>query len=206
MFLERLRLQRFRSCSDTKISLQPELTVLVGENNGGKSNVIDAMRLLTLPLNGRRDRYAEDDDVRRGAAEGTFAIEGRFSGMSDALKGLLISAVPDPIQDNAIFGMRYQARNKQHARGRVSFWAGRFETGEPEAGSTDLIRHVYLPPLRDARQALGSGSATRAALLQNFLETGEDTAFLAHVQRAENPHRARESRAPVSSHRSARLD
>jgi putative ATP-dependent endonuclease of the OLD family len=190
MYLERLRLQRFRSCSDTKISLQPELTVLVGENNGGKSNVIDAMRLLTLPLNGRRDRYAEDDDVRRGVAERTFAIEGRFSGMSDALKGLLISAVPDPTQDNAIFGMRYQARSTQHARGRVSFWAGRFETGEPEAGSTDLIRHVYLPPLRDARQALGSGSATRiAALLQNFLETGEDTAFLAHVQRDENPHR-----------------
>jgi putative ATP-dependent endonuclease of OLD family len=135
--------------------MQPELTVLVGENNGGKSNVIDAMRLLTLPLNGRRDRYAEDDDVRRGATEGTFAIEGRFSGMSDALKGLLISAVPDPTQHNAIFGMRYRARNEQHARGRVSFWAGRFETGEPEAGSTDLIRHVYLPPLRDARQALG---------------------------------------------------
>jgi predicted ATPase len=37
------------------MSLRPELTVLVGENNGGKSNVIDAMRLLTLPLNGRRD-------------------------------------------------------------------------------------------------------------------------------------------------------
>jgi ABC-type uncharacterized transport system substrate-binding protein len=53
-----------------------------------------------------------------------------------------------------------------------------------------LIRHVYLPPLRDARQASGSGSATRiAALLQNFLETGEDVAFLAHVQRVENPHR-----------------
>jgi putative ATP-dependent endonuclease of the OLD family len=37
---------------------------------------------------------------------------------------------------------------------------------------------------------LGSGSATRiAGLLQNFLETGEDAAFLAHVQRDENPHR-----------------
>jgi putative ATP-dependent endonuclease of OLD family len=123
MFLERLRLQRFRSCSDTTVDLRPELTVLVGENNGGKSNVIDAMRLLTLPLNGRRDRYAEDDDVRRGTPGGTFAIEGRFSGMSDALKGLLISAVPDPTQGNAIFGLRYQARNEQHARGRLSFWA-----------------------------------------------------------------------------------
>lgn len=85
MYLERLRLQRFRSCADTTVRLRPELTVLVGENNGGKSNVINSMRLLTLPLNSRRDRYAEDEDVRRGAAGGTFAIEGTFSGMSDAL-------------------------------------------------------------------------------------------------------------------------
>ena len=41
MYLERLRLQRFRSCADTTVRLRPELTVLVGENNGGKSNVIE---------------------------------------------------------------------------------------------------------------------------------------------------------------------
>jgi putative ATP-dependent endonuclease of OLD family len=194
MYLERLRLQRFRSCADTTIRLHSELTVLVGENNGGKSNVIDAIRLLTLPLNGRRDRYAEDDDVRRGVAAGTFTIEGTFCGMSDVLKGLLISAVPDPAQDLAVLGMRYQAKNAQLSRGRVSFWAGKFETAEPENGSTDLIRHVYLPPLRDARQALGSGSATRiAAILRNFLEAGEDEAFLTHVRRAENPHRVVEA-------------
>jgi len=53
MQLETLKIQRFRSCSDVIVNLRPELTVLVGENNSGKSNIIDAMRLLTLPLNGR---------------------------------------------------------------------------------------------------------------------------------------------------------
>lgn len=43
------------------------MTVLVGENNGGKSNIVDAIRLLTLPLSGRRERYAEDEDLRRGS-------------------------------------------------------------------------------------------------------------------------------------------
>lgn len=75
-------------------------------------------------------------------------------------------------------------------RGRTSFWAGRFDTAEPEAGSTDLIRHVYLPPLRDARQALGSASATRiAALLQHFMQNGEEADFLEHVRRTAAPHR-----------------
>ncbi len=108
MQLESLKLQRFRSCSDVTINLQPDLTVLVGENNSGKSNIIDAIRLLTLPLNGRRERYPEDDDLRRGSADKTFKVEGSFSGLSDTVKGLLISAVPDPTVNSAIIGMRYQ--------------------------------------------------------------------------------------------------
>jgi putative ATP-dependent endonuclease of OLD family len=162
----------------------------VGENNGGKSNIIDGLRLLTLPLSGRRERYPEDDDLRRGSADTQFMVEGRFAGLSDTVKGLLISAVPDPTADHAVFGMRYQIRTPSALRGRVSHWAGAFDTTQPEGGSTDLIRHVYLPPLRDAKQALGSGSATRiTALLQNFLQTGEEDGFLTHVRRTGQPHR-----------------
>ena len=36
-------------------------------------------------------------------------MEGRFSGLSDTVKGLLISAVPNPATDLAILGMRYDA-------------------------------------------------------------------------------------------------
>src|SRR3954463_14745732 len=99
MYLNGLRLQRFRSCADLWVPFRQDLTVLVGENNGGKSNIVDAIRLLTLPLNGRRERYAEDEDLRRGSAESSFTIEGRFCGLSDALKGLLIGAVSDPTAD-----------------------------------------------------------------------------------------------------------
>ncbi|MEU8949393.1 AAA family ATPase [Streptomyces sp. NPDC048489] len=48
--------ERFRSCERVRIPLQPEVTVLVRENNAGKSTAIDAMRLLTDPLDGRRVR------------------------------------------------------------------------------------------------------------------------------------------------------
>lgn len=143
MYLDTIKLDRFRSCTDTVLKFRPDLTVLVGENNGGKSNVIDALRLLTLPLNGRRERYPEDDDVRRGSAvANNFVIEGHFAGLSDTLKGLLIGAVPDPTKDKAILGMRYQAKSGGHPRGKTSYWAGKFDTAEPEPGSTDLIRHV----------------------------------------------------------------
>jgi hypothetical protein len=34
----------------------------------------------------------------------------------------------------------------------------------PEAGCHEMVRHVYLPPLRDAKRSLASGNPTRMAL------------------------------------------
>ena len=180
MHLSNLTLRRFRSCDDVTIDFQRDLTVLVGENNGGKSNIIDAIRLLTLPLNGRRDRYAEDEDLRRNASTPNFEIVAQYNGLGDTLKGLLITAVPDPTEDLAIFGYRFEPRSDDAPRGRRTLWAGKFDSAEPEPGSTDLIRHVYLPALRDAHQALGSGSGARVmALFRHFLpKEGEEKDFV----------------------------
>lgn len=65
MYLSTLRLSNFRSCYQTT-ELQLTLTLLVGENNSGKSNVIEALRLATVPLNLRRTRYFEADDLSHG--------------------------------------------------------------------------------------------------------------------------------------------
>ncbi len=46
-----------RSCEKTAVEFREDLTVLVGENNVGQSNLVDALRLLTITLNGRRERY-----------------------------------------------------------------------------------------------------------------------------------------------------
>lgn len=191
MYLSELTIQRFRSCEDVVVKFRPDLTVLVGENNGGKSNVIEAIRLLSLPLSGRRERYAEEDDLRRGSAETSFTIEGRFSDLSAALKGLLVTAVPDPSVDKAILGMRHETKVAGSLRGRTSFFAGKFPESSPEPGSSELIRHVYLPPLRDAHKALGSGSASQiVSILKHFIggRNEVEDAFLRHVQRGEEPH------------------
>ena len=66
MYLRSLKLSNFRSCYDTTVAFQPTLTLLVGENNSGKSNVIEALRLATAPLNLRRTRYFEADDRSHG--------------------------------------------------------------------------------------------------------------------------------------------
>ncbi|XEU21861.1 AAA family ATPase [Tistrella mobilis] len=47
-----------------------------------------------------------------------------------------------------------------------------------------MVRHVYLPPLRDAKRALASGNPTRIyALLNHFLEGGNPEALAKTLQR-----------------------
>ncbi|MFD3663176.1 AAA family ATPase [Streptomyces sp. NPDC058659] len=47
MYLGRVRAKGFKSLLDTDVALRPGVTVVVGENNAGKSNFIDVLRLLT---------------------------------------------------------------------------------------------------------------------------------------------------------------
>lgn len=167
MYLKELSLENFRSFSSSKISLQPDLTILVGENNSGKSNAIDALRLLTPPLSGRKDVYCQLTDIRFDTGTG-FELSAHYANLNDAQHGRLILACPDKSLTDAVFGLSYD-ETKGGFPPRPMIWAG--NSGRtPEPGSQDMIRHVYLPALRDAKYALASGNPTRIyALLKHFL-------------------------------------
>ena len=167
MFLKQVKLTNFRSFDECEIELQQELTVFVGENNGGKSNAIDAIRLLTAPLGGRRDIYCEHTDVRFQSSETSFELQSLYSGLTTGQQGRFISAAVDTNLDQARFGLRYDSASRS---GKPGWWAGKPGMA-PEPGCHEMVRHVYLPPLRDAKRALASGNPTRImALLNHFLD------------------------------------
>ena len=180
--LRQLDLCNFRSFVREGIPFERRLTVLVGENNGGKSNVIDAIRLLTSPLGGRRDLYCEQSDVRFGSASSSFELVATFDGLSAPQQGRLLSATTSDTLEEACFGLTYDVKPGQ-SRVRPSLWSGRFR-GVPEPGSHETVRHVYLPPLRDARRALASGNPTRVyALLSHFLGNRNPEEVARHLAR-----------------------
>jgi len=167
MQLRELQLVNFRSFANETVAFEKQLTVLVGENNGGKSNLIDAIRLISSPLGGRRDIYCETTDIRFGNEEKPFELTARFSPLNPAQQGRLLSATTDDTLEEACFGLIYPSAGSR-MKYRPTLWAGRFKAA-PESGCHEMIRHVYLPPLRDAKQALASGNPTRIhALLQYF--------------------------------------
>ena len=168
MHLDMITISNFRSFDRIEIPLCKDLTVFVGENNGGKSNAIDAIRLITTPIGGRRELYAELTDIRFGSAERKFEIEALFSHLRPPQQGRLISAAIDQSLQSVRFGLTYDASTNSYPV-RPTLWAGKAK-GTPEAGCHEMIRHVYLPPLRDAKRALASGNPTRIyTLLKHFL-------------------------------------
>jgi putative ATP-dependent endonuclease of OLD family len=172
MYLDTLKISNFRSFDAIEISLCKDLSVFVGENNAGKSNAIDAIRLITPPLGGRREIYAEVTDIRFGSLGRNFEIEATFSELSAPQQGRLISAISDISLKTCKFGITYDASSDIYPV-RPTLWAGQAK-GTPEPGSHEMIRHIYLPPLRDAKYALASGNPTRIyALLQHFLGDGD---------------------------------
>lgn len=182
MYLSQLKLHNFRSFSNDQISFEPGLTVLVGENNGGKSNIIDAIRLLSTPLSGRRELYCEQTDIRFGVTPNAFELCATFGGLTPPQQGRLISATTNDTLEEACFGLTYDAQGLQ-SHVRPTLWAGRFKAA-PEFGSHEMIRHVYLPPLRDAKCALASGNPTRIyALLNRFLEDDDPEAIAKSLAR-----------------------
>ena len=183
MYLRKLTAKNFRSFDQIEIPLYEDLTVFVGENNGGKSNAIDAMRLLTLPLNGRRELYCESTDVRFGSVRPDFDLEALFEDLSPGQAGRLLSATTDDSMSSCKFGLQYAASGG-HSLARPRLWAGP-HSETPEPGAHDTIRHVYLPPLRDAKRALASGNPTRIhALLNHFMGDQRTEDVAAELRRA----------------------
>ena len=61
MFLHKIQIRNFRGIRDLTLILD-DFCVLIGENNSGKSSVLDALKLcLTRPLTGKGTIFEEYD-------------------------------------------------------------------------------------------------------------------------------------------------
>lgn len=185
MHLARIGIAGFRSCRSVGIPLQRSLTLLVGENNAGKSNVIEALRLATPPLSGRRARYFEPEDANRSWEE-PVTLTMTFERASKFQQAQFVGGL-DLDSGNITHGVRFHLPSDEHPRGRMERLAGLGLAPDPEPEKRDQINHVYLAPLRDAQRELDSGSGARlATILRYLVPEDQREAFVSEAQQAMN--------------------
>jgi putative ATP-dependent endonuclease of OLD family len=157
------------------LDFQPGLNVLVGENDSGKTAVIDAIRTLLGMTTDEWYALSRDDfHVSDSAHAKDMWIVGEFRELSDEegaalLEWLCLTDVGGrkcPVLRLTLHAERKELRDSTSRWDReieVEVRAGAaFETGKRMEGrARELLRATYLRPLRDADRELSSGRGSR---------------------------------------------
>ena len=160
VYVTALRATNYRNLNAT-VGLCHPLAVVVGENNAGKSNVIDALRTLLEPEAGPRGRcwlreedFAHDGYGVRIADE--LELEVWLGGLDAAAQARMVTSLA-PKAGAGIAKLRLKATLGTTGRIETEWFGGDSEQADLERHARDAVRFVYLPPLRDAAADLRPG-------------------------------------------------
>jgi putative ATP-dependent endonuclease of the OLD family len=177
MYLSELTISNFRRFGGTErpftLALRPGVTALVGENDSGKTAIVDAIRypLLTRDLDYIRVRADDFHIDPAGEQANEIAIRCRLSELSIAEKGAFAEHLTYAGSDASLF-VYWRARRLVDRASRrlaeVSVRSGPDGTGPAiELGARHLLETAYLRPLRDAEREMSPGSGSRLSQVMN---------------------------------------
>jgi putative ATP-dependent endonuclease of the OLD family len=176
MYLAELKIWNFRKYGGTFVDDEPSLIVnfkrglnlLVGENDCGKTTIIDAIKHLLGTQSFDFNRIDEDDFYvsEPGVRAKHLKIEGKFKALSDEESGRFLEWITFDKEGESELIIRLGARFKNN-KVFTSITAGE-EGLDSRFEARDLLRVTYLKPLRDAESELSSGYKSRfAQILRN---------------------------------------
>jgi len=192
MYLESLRIRNFRCIEDLTIEFIEGLNVIIGENNTGKTSIIDALRLaFSIGVQGREIFLSSDDFFINKFGEKANEIEFHltFSDISEERKGVfyeMLSISKDEKEDEnkdeivnedakLKLHLRYMLENKNGVeRIKFKYWGGEHEGENIPSELMDLFYFVYLGALRDAEKDLKPNRGNRLGQLFMKLERDQN--------------------------------
>ncbi len=187
MYIAEVQIENFRLFGSADrafvLTLNPGLTALVGENDAGKTAVIDALRLVL----GTRDQdvlRVDPVDFHQAAPGAERAdqivIRLTFRGLTIADRGafsefLTYETIGGTVETALIITWVAKRNAKEGSSRRVlpSEWRTGAKGDGPllDLGARSLLTATYLRPLRDAERAMSAGRGSRLSqILQNTKE------------------------------------
>lgn len=188
MYISTVRIENFRlfgkGAEAFELSLKPGLTALVGENDAGKTAVVDALRFVL----GTRDQESmrlEATDFHApatGERAKEIAIRLVFSGLTSSDRSAFAEYLTyrDGASSEVDLILTWIARRTETEGAVRRFLPVEWRTGEKadgpllDAGARYLLQATYLRPLRDAERAMSAGRGSRLSqILQHTKEIKE---------------------------------
>lgn len=174
MYLARLTIEGFRLFGSAfAMPLTPGLNVLAGENDSGKTAIIDAIRF-ALGTTSQDFLRVDDDDfhLAEGKRAAEFTIQCKFEGIDLDAGGALLEHLTYEDGKVCLYVTFRATRNEAVAARRrisVNVRSGRDGNGPPLDGNARLfLQGTYLRPLRDAERELDAGRNSRLSQILQY--------------------------------------
>jgi putative ATP-dependent endonuclease of OLD family len=181
MYLSFLSIENFRCFGEKEnafeLTLKPGLTALVGENDSGKTAVIDALRFV-LGTTDQEWYRLEDDDFNSMATPREIRVTCKFEGLTaEDLRGFAECLTYGAgVDDPPVLFVNWTAKDtgetgRRHSGIRTDLRSGKVGDGPVIAvEARDLLRATYLRPLRDAERSLTAGRGSRLSQILHHTE------------------------------------
>ncbi|MHC8493962.1 ATP-dependent nuclease [Thalassospira sp. SM2505] len=177
MYLEQVSIKNFRLFENLDLVLNPGLNVLVGENNSGKTALIDAIRMV-LGSNSSDRTFVSETDFFESAD--TFSIQLKFSDVDEHahrfvehLSSEEFLAKDGTAKRKSVLCIQLTAKRTGKERRGYPYIKTDIRSGIDgnglllESEIRDFLAATYLKPLRDAEAELSSGRASRLSQILN---------------------------------------
>lgn len=187
MYISEIKIENFRLFGSGEhafaLSLKPGLTALIGENDAGKTAVIDAIRLVLGTRDQEMLRVDANDFHQSVAGVGRadqIIIRLQFRELTAADRGafaefLTYETIDGKVETTLIITWVAKRNNNESTSRRLV--APEWRTGANgdgpvlDFGARSLLTATYLRPLRDAERAMSAGRGSRLSqILQHTKE------------------------------------
>lgn len=164
MYIKQVRIKNFRVFDEVSLYLNKGLNIIIGENNSGKTAIIDALRICLGFGKSDANIYIQESDIHLNTSDPNernteiqfdiiFEIE---SDVERQCFNDFISQDPDNIELQTIqFHLKYSLdQNGRRTFFKRSVWGGDNEGQQIPYEALQEIFYTYLSPLRDAISGL----------------------------------------------------
>lgn len=187
MWLRDLTIRNFRKIEMLSVTFPRGLSVLVGENNSGKTAIIDALRLILFSSRDFDSLRLTEDDFRSGTDFAPIEICCRFTDLTDQDEVHFQECLVEIGDGN--FDMQLSIRvefNQTTRRCNVRTWGGETEGGSIPSTFYDRFATIYLQPLRDPERGLRPGQHSQVSRLVDCLTPSEGKAAFESIAKDAN--------------------